>query len=186
MNYLFQPAESSQSFLQKPNEEACQLDLLERDPPSPSMLTCPLWASLSILCWTNLQAPQTIFSVAQTVFDQRLKQQQIHLDWCCKVELPPVQVPSLSDDWMVREGVTKEVDVLPCDLAGEYVAVLFLTATKELKWIGPKLKSTTQIGDQTVLNRRLTGLPAENQERGEVPALQSCCFQKGSKYKTSQ
>lgn len=60
---------------------------------------------------------------------------------------------------MVREGVTKEVDVLPRNLAGEYVAVLFLSATKELKRIGPELKSTTQIGDQTVLDRRLTGLP---------------------------
>lgn len=57
---------------------------------------------------------------------------------------------------MVREWVTKEVDVLPCDFAGEYMAVLFLSATKELKWIGPKLKSTTQIGDQTILNWRLT------------------------------
>lgn len=71
---------------------------------------------------------------------------------------------------MVREGVTKEVDVLPCNLAGEYVAVLFLSATEELKWIGPKLKSATQIGDQTVLNRRLTGLPTGNQERGEDSA----------------
>lgn len=71
---------------------------------------------------------------------------------------------------MVREGVTKEVDVLPCNLAGEYVAVLFLSATKELKWIGPKLKSTTQIGDQTVLNRRLTRLPTGNHKRGEDSA----------------
>lgn len=71
---------------------------------------------------------------------------------------------------MVREGVTKKVDVLACDLAGEYVAVLFLSATKKLKWIGPKLKSTTQIGDQTILNWRLTGLPTGNQERGEDSA----------------
>lgn len=68
---------------------------------------------------------------------------------------------------MVRKGVTKEVDVLPRNLAGEYVAVLFLSATKELKWIGPKLKSTTQIGDETILNWRLTGLSTGNEERGE-------------------
>lgn len=71
---------------------------------------------------------------------------------------------------MVREGVTKKVDVLACDLAGEYVAVLFLSATKKLKWIGPKLKGTTQIGDQAILYWRLTGLPTGNQERGEDSA----------------
>lgn len=60
---------------------------------------------------------------------------------------------------MVREGVTQEVDVLPCDLAGEDVAILVLAAAKELEWVGPKLQSTTQIGDEAILNCRLTRLP---------------------------
>lgn len=60
---------------------------------------------------------------------------------------------------MVGERVTQEVNILPCNLAGEDVAILVLTAAKELERVGPKLQSTTQIGDEAILNRRFTRLP---------------------------
>ena len=68
---------------------------------------------------------------------------------------------------MVREGVTQEVNVLPCNLAGENVSILFLAAAKELEWVGAKLQSTTQIGDETIFNCRLTRLPVgiENKDK---------------------
>lgn len=75
------------------------------------------------------------------------------------MEFPPVQVSPLSNDRVVREGVTQEVDVLPCDLAGEDVAILLLSSVKELEWVGPELQSTTQIGDEAILNYRLARLP---------------------------
>lgn len=60
---------------------------------------------------------------------------------------------------MVGEGVAQEVDVLSCDLAGENVAIFHLTAAEELQGVGSKLQSTTQIGNEAILNCRLTRLP---------------------------
>ncbi len=60
---------------------------------------------------------------------------------------------------MVREGVTQEVDVLACDLAGENMAVLFLAAAEELERVSPELQRTTQVGNEAILDCRLTRLP---------------------------
>lgn len=60
---------------------------------------------------------------------------------------------------MVREWVTQEVDVLACDLAGENMAILVLAAAEKLERVGPKLQSTTQVGNEAILNCRLTRLP---------------------------
>lgn len=83
----------------------------------------------------------------------------MYLNRCSKVELPPVQVSPLSYHRMIREGVTQEVDVLPCDLAGENVAVLLLSATEELEGVGSELQSTAQVRDEAVLHHGLTGIP---------------------------
>ena len=74
------------------------------------------------------------------------------------MELPPVQVSPLADDGVVREGVTQEVDVLPCDPAGEDVSVLLLSAAEELQGVGSELQRTAQVGDQPVLHRRFSRL----------------------------
>lgn len=60
---------------------------------------------------------------------------------------------------MVREGVTQEMDVLACNLARENVAIFLLAASEVLERVGPELQSTTQIGDEAILNCRLTRLP---------------------------
>lgn len=60
---------------------------------------------------------------------------------------------------MVRKGVTQEVDVLACNLAGENMAVFLLAAAEELERISPELQSTTQVGNEAILNCRLTRLP---------------------------
>lgn len=60
---------------------------------------------------------------------------------------------------MVGEGVAEEMDVLAGNLAGENVAILLLAAAEELEGVGPKLQSTTQVGDETVFHCRLTRLP---------------------------
>lgn len=82
-----------------------------------------------------------------------------YLHRCCKVELPPIQVSSLSDDWIVREGVAQEVNELARDLAGENMTIFLLAAAEELKRVCPELQSTAQVGDEAVLHHRLTGLP---------------------------
>lgn len=41
MNYLFLPAERSQSFFKKPNEEGCELDWLEKGLGPPHTHTPP-------------------------------------------------------------------------------------------------------------------------------------------------
>ena len=75
------------------------------------------------------------------------------------MELPPVQVSPLADDGVVRERITQEVDVLPCDPAGEDVAVLLLSAAQELQGVGPKLQGTAQVGDEPILHWRFSRLP---------------------------
>lgn len=62
---------------------------------------------------------------------------------------------------MVREGVTQEVDVLACDLAGEDMAILLLTTAQELERVSPKLQSATQIGDEAIFHCRFTRLPVD-------------------------
>lgn len=74
-------------------------------------------------------------------------------------------MPALSDDRVVGEGVAQEVDVLAGDLAGEDVSVFVLAASEELEWVGAKLQSTAQVGDEAVLNGRFTLLPEEVQMR---------------------
>lgn len=51
------------------------------------------------------------------------------------------------------------MDVLACDFARENMAVLLLAAAEELERVGPELQSTTQVGDEAILNWRLTRLP---------------------------
>lgn len=75
------------------------------------------------------------------------------------MELPPIQMPALSDDRMVGEGVAQEVNVLASDFAGENVAVLLLAAAEELKRVGPELQSTAQVRDEAIFNCRLSRLP---------------------------
>lgn len=66
---------------------------------------------------------------------------------------------------MVREGVTQEVDVLACDLAGENVTVLLLATTEELEGVGPELQSTAEVRDESVFHRRLSKLPAKKKKK---------------------
>lgn len=68
---------------------------------------------------------------------------------------------------MVREGVTQEVDVLACDLAGKNMAVLLLAAAEELERVSTELQSTTHVGNEAILNCRLTRLPM-GMDRNEI------------------
>lgn len=65
---------------------------------------------------------------------------------------------------MVREGITQEVDVLACDLAGKNIAVLLLTAVEKLKGVGPKLQSTAQVRDETIFHWWFTWLSVDVNE----------------------
>lgn len=67
-------------------------------------------------------------------------------------------MPSLADDGMVGEWITKEMDILPSDLACKNVTMFLLSALKKLQRIGPKLKSTTKVRDPTIFYWRLPRL----------------------------
>lgn len=73
---------------------------------------------------------------------------------------------------MVREGVTQEMNVLACDLAGENMAVLLLAAAEELERVGPELQSTAQVRDEAIFNCRLSRLPMDIGKKELVDNIQ--------------
>lgn len=68
---------------------------------------------------------------------------------------------ALPGDRLIHEGVAQEVDVFPCDIAGEDAAVLLLTTAEELERVGAELQRAAQIGDEAVLENRFTRLPED-------------------------
>jgi len=57
---------------------------------------------------------------------------------------------SLADDGVVGEWITKEMDILPSDLARKNVTIFLLSAAKKLQRVCPKLKSTAKVRDPAI------------------------------------
>lgn len=70
----------------------------------------------------------------------------------------PVQMPSLADDGVIGEWITKEMDILPSDLACKNVTMFLLSAAKKLQGVCPKLKSTAKVRDPAIFYWRLSRL----------------------------
>ena len=76
-----------------------------------------------------------------------------------KVKLFPIQVTALADNRMVGERVTEKVHVLAGNLAGEYVAVLLLSAAQELQRVCAELQGAAQVRDEPIINWWFAWLP---------------------------
>lgn len=67
-------------------------------------------------------------------------------------------MPSLADDGVVGEWITKEMDILASNLACKNVTIFLLSAAKKLQRVCPKLESTAKVRDPAIFYWRLPGL----------------------------
>lgn len=81
------------------------------------------------------------------------------------MELFPVQVFSLAHQCMVGKRVSEEMNVFPCYMASEDVAMLFLLFFEELKGVGTKLQGTAQVWKEPIFKWWLTLSPTKHKQK---------------------
>lgn len=75
-----------------------------------------------------------------------------------EVKLFPIQVFSMAQHLLVGQGICDEVDIVSHQSASENVTMFPLICSQELKRIGTKFQSTSQVRNQAILQRWFTHL----------------------------